>query len=439
MTSETVELLDSKENIDSTGDHGRSAIPMEKRRDLLSISMVTAGFCIGMSGLFTGAAMASGLSLRNAIIATLIGNLIVVLYSGLCASIGTRYGVSASMISRQAFGRNGAKLIGLIIPISLTGWYSFQCAFFGSTIHTMFPEAGLITHPEFATLWGGILMMITAIIGFKGLQYLSNIGVPLLVLVSSYGIVLSFRQMSEVGTRSILAGNELTLVQGIVMTIGAVAVAGVVQADISRYAKSVKDCWISTFIGFIMGNSFVIITGVILMKATNAVDIPSAMMSIGLGVMGLIVLIVSQWTTNDNNLYSSSLALLQLIPNAKKAHITIFLGTVGTLLGALGIYNVYIPFLLLLGSVIPPISGIIIADFYLIKKEYTFGEGTEYASWNISALIALVFGSIVGLKIHLGVSSINAMVAGFIAHFIISKIIGNKAEVGTCIEDIKGF
>lgn len=427
------------ENIDSTGDHGRSAIPMEKRRDLLSISMVTAGFCIGMSGLFTGAAMASGLSLKVAILATLIGNMIVVFYSGLCASIGTRYGVSASMISRQAFGRNGAKLIGLIIPISLTGWYSFQCAFFGDTIQTMFPNAGIITDSAFATVWGGLLMMLTAIIGFKGLQYLSNIGVPLLILVSSYGIVLSFNRMSEVGAMPVLAGNELTLVQGIVMTIGAVAVAGVVQADISRYAKSVKDCWISTFIGFIFGNSFVIITGVILMKATEASNIPSAMMSIGLGIMGLVVLVVSQWTTNDNNLYSSSLALLQIIPNAKKSHITIFLGTVGTIFGALGIYNIYVPFLLFLGSVIPPISGIIIADFYLIKKEYTFGEGTKYASWNISALIALVVGSIVGLKVSVGVASINAMLAGFIVHFIISKAIGDKAELGTCIEDVKGF
>ncbi len=426
-------------NNDVTGDYGRSSVPQEKRRSLLSIILVTMGFCICMSGLFTGAAMSAGLSLKNAIIATVIGNLIVTLYSGLCASISTKYGVSATMIARQAFGRDGAQLIGLVVAISLTGWFSFQCGFFGQTINTMFPNGGFLTDPKIAALWGGFLMMLTAIYGFKGLQMLSNIGVPMLVAISIYGITLSVTRMGIHGVAPIAAGTEMSLMQGVVLAVGAVAVAGVVQADISRYAKSVKHCWISTFLGFVGGNSFVIITGVILMKATSAENIPSAMMSIGLGLLGLFVLIVSQWTTNDNNLYSSSLGLLQIIPNAKKKHITIMLGVIGTIAGSAGIYSIYVPFLIFLGSVIPPISGIIIADFYLIKKKYTFGVGTKYSVWNLSAVGALFAGSTIGLLVPVGITSVNAMVTGFIVHLVVSKLMGVRAEYGEYTETASGY
>lgn len=423
---------------DVTGDYGRSQVPANERRSLLSISLVTMGFCICMSGLFTGAAMANGLSLKNAIIATLIGNAIITVYSGLAANIGTKYGVSASMLSRHAFGRNGAKLIGLIIAISLTGWFSFQCGFFGQTIHAMFPGGGFLTGVRFAALWGGLLMMMTAIIGFKGLQILSNIGVPLLVVICIYGMFAAFSKFG--GEMAIVdAVAKLTIIDGIVMAIGSAAVAGVVQSDISRFAKNKTHCWLSTIIGYIGGNSFVIISGLVFMKASHAANLPDSMLAIGLGYLGLCVLIVSQWTTNDNNLYSSSLGLLQLIPNVKKKYITAALGIFGSVAGMFGIYSIYVPFLIFLGNVVPPISGVIIADYYFVKKDYKFGEGTKYCSWNISAIISLIIGSVFGMTIKLGITSINAMAVAFVAHLIISRIMKSKSEYGVHIEDASGF
>lgn len=426
--------------VDASGDYGRVSVPIENRKSLFSISMVTIGYTVCMSGLFTGAALAAGMTLENAIIATLIGNLIVSLYSGLCASIGTRYGVSATMLTRQAFGRSGAKLIGVIIAISLTGWYSYQCGFFGETIAALIPNGGFLVQPQIAAFWGGLLMMVTAILGFKGLQTLSNIGVPSLIAICILGIIKGTILIAGgSGVTEIAAGSEVSIMSGVTMAVGAVAVAGVVQSDISRYAKNIKHCWISTFIGFICGNSFVIITGVIFIKATGATVIPSAMVSLGLGVLGLFILIISQWTTNDNNLYSSSLGLLQIIPHVKKAYITAALGIAGTIAGTFGIYNFYVPFLNFLGSVIPPVSGIIIADFYLVKKSYSFGEGTEYCLWNLSSLIALVVGCLVGLYVNIGISSINGLVSGFLVHLIMSKIMKQKAGYGKCFEDATGF
>ncbi|MDI5789226.1 hypothetical protein PO124_14700 [Bacillus licheniformis] len=61
------------------------------------------------------------------------------------------------------------------------GWFGWQVAFFGTTISEMFPGVWL-AKPEVAIVWGGILMILTAFIGYRGLAALSFIAVPLVVI-----------------------------------------------------------------------------------------------------------------------------------------------------------------------------------------------------------------------------------------------------------------
>ena len=42
------------------GDHAVKRVSAEERKGFFSVSMVAAGFCICMSGLYTGASIASG-------------------------------------------------------------------------------------------------------------------------------------------------------------------------------------------------------------------------------------------------------------------------------------------------------------------------------------------------------------------------------------------
>ncbi len=429
---DTNDVKKTVEGINHAGDYGTTPVPIGSRKGIFSLSMVTAGFTISMSGLFTGAALAQGLSLRNAIIANILGNIIICLYSGSIAAIGAKYGVSASMLSREAFGRKGAKIIGLIIAITLTGWYSAQCGFFGQTINTLFPNGGFLTSVRVAALWGGILMMLTAIFGFKGLQYLSNFGIPILIAVSAYGIYLSVGNVGN-GQMTFNVNTPITLVQGVVMAVGSFAVGGVIQADISRYARSMKDSWISTGVGFLFGNIFIISAGIIMIKATGDGNLPSAMVKVGLGGLGLFVLMIAQWTTNDNNLYSSSLGILHLIPNVKKSTITAILGAVATLIGAAGFYIYFIPFLTTLGSIIPPIAGVIIADYYLIKKKYDFSKDAKYASWNISSFISIILGALVGIYVKQGISSVNAIASALITQYILIKLFNDKLIIPSSI------
>ena len=183
-------------------DNATRRVPDSEKKSTLSVAMVTAGYCICMSGLFTGASMAAGMSLRNAIIASIIGNLILSVYGCAVGVAGAKEGVSTSILARHSFGRNGSKIIGVLLAVVMLGWFSVQVGFFGDTIHAMFPNAGFITNKYFAAFWGGILMLLTAYFGYKGLNILSYIAVPLIALIATIGVVVSVNQACLLYTSS---------------------------------------------------------------------------------------------------------------------------------------------------------------------------------------------------------------------------------------------
>lgn len=414
-------------NIQATNDYALSRVPKEKRKNTLNVSLVAVGFCISMAGLYTGAALSNGLSLTQALLASVIGNAILCIYGGLVGVAGAREGVSTALLARHSFGKQGSKIISAIIAFTLVGWYAYQVGFFGITINTIFPNVGFITEPRIAGIWGGLLMMSSAYIGYKGLSIISSIAAPAILITSLLGIIKSIRLVG--GWDALFNApnvGDMTLNTGVVMIVGAFAVGGAIQADITRYSKSAKQSMFATFIGYMIAHSFVIIAGYIVASATGNDSLPAAMVAVGLGVPALIVLIAAQWTTNDNNLYSSSLAFSNIV-KVKKSKIVLVLGIIATIAGAFGIVDYFTPWLVLLGVGFPPVAGIIIADYFIINKgKYDFGVGTKFGDYSKPAFIAWAISSILGFYIKWGIQTINSIVISFVLYILIMKLFESK-------------
>ncbi len=151
----------------------------------------------------------------------------------------------------------------------------------------------------------------------------------------------------------------------------------------------------------------------------------------------LIILIMAQWTTNDNNLYTSSLGIANMIP-VKKKKITLIVGIIATLIGTAGLADYFITWLSILGIGLPPMAGIIIADYYVLKKgHYEFGPGTKYCNWGIIAFISWFAACVVGYTASWGIASINSLVVGFVVYLVLMKALGKNSAlmVGECIEE----
>jgi cytosine permease len=217
------------------------------------------------------------------------------------------------------------------------------------------------------------------------------------------------------------------------------AIGAIIGPDIARYAKSTKDAVISSYVGFLGGFSVVLIIAAILAKATAQVDIVAIMLGVGWGTGAMLVLILAQWTTNDNNLYSSALGFSVIFKNTPKYILTITAGAIGTLMAVLGIYNNFIPFLLFLSALIPPIGGIYVGDYLINKSKYHFDNLEKVQNINYTSMSIWVIASLMaftttpspngfGLFSLTGASGFDAFLVAFGLQLLASKFLTQTSE-----------
>jgi cytosine permease len=435
----------SVESVAMSNDFATVRIPAEKRRSTFSVSMVIVGLIIAMSALYTGASLAGSLTLPQAFGAVVLGNIILCVYGGLLGIIGAREGLPVGFLVRHSFGRWGSNIISAIIAVTLSGWFAYQCGFFGQTINAMFPGGGFITRPVVAGIWGGILMMTTAYLGYKGLAALSSFAAPLIFLMALVGIFLVLAKVG--GWSALLAmsnakGGGISFSSSIVMVVGAFAVGGVIQPDCTRYCKNGTVSVVATVLGFVIAHTVVIMAGYIICMGTGIADLAQAVLSVMM-VPSLFLLIFAQWTTNDNNLYSSSLGITNIFPKWKKKHVVLVLGPIATIAGAFGVANYFVTWLIIMGTGIPPVAGIMIADYFVFNKaKYEFGKGTRYGYLSIPAVIAWIIGAVIGFTVTRGIACINALVVSFAVYIILTLIFKSNPDKkyvgGFCLENEYG-
>jgi len=140
---------------------------------------------------------------------------------------------------------------------------------------------------------------------------------------------------------------------------------------------------------------------------------------------------------NDINLYSSGLGITNAIQALfKKKYnrgvITVILGLIGTFLSTIGILDQFTNFLVFLGVAIPPVAGIIVIDYYLLKRDrHALDESRKSAvlpenseSWNPLTFIAWICAFLVGYFIQWGIPALNSLITALVLYFVMMKIAG---------------
>ena len=68
---------------------------------------------------------------------------------------------------------------------------------------------------------------------------------------------------------------------------------------------------------------------------------------------------------------------------------TLVVGAIAVIAGAMGLMDYFTSFLSILAVGISPVAGVVIADYFFIKKgRYQYGEGTKHYFCNLLAWIA---------------------------------------------------
>jgi len=427
------------------GDYSLKEVPRGKREHWLNIAFVWVGVAIVMSALLRGMMVGMGLgSISSLLLAYALGEGILIVMMGLTGYIGAKLGLSTPLIARRSFGEAGSYIISLSIALSLLGWFGVQASLFAETVATY---TQLPLSLPLASFLGGLLMMLPVIVGFKGLKNLSFLAVPLMLAIFIYaGIKMGGKSLPKEMLIALARAHKpspypTTIGGAASIVAGGFMVGSVTAADIARYAKPrMKDIFYaaSTAMGV---SAFLHFVGSLLAMGSGVYHehLPQLIISpryLGLGLLGFITLLLAQWTTNDNNLYSAVLALNNII-RVERWKLTITAGIFASALSALGILERLSLFLTLLTVGIGPIGGIIITDFYLLKGKSLSSKGRSLlVKWKPEALISYFLALAIGWLTSghpftptifpFSVFAFNSIISAIILYYLLTKIVRRK-------------
>ena len=397
-----------------------SRVPDEKRKSWIMIALIQAGVMICVPSLMLGGLLVNGMTIVNAIIAGAIGYGIAVVLMTLMAIQGHDLGVPTVVCASSAFGKSGSRVIlSSLFVFSLIGWFAVQTNVCGSAFSNLMNIAFGVSIPVWmsSVIWG-LVMLSTAAHGITALGILNYLSLPPLALLSIYG---AYMAIAKHGTSALFdyhpqAANAMSMLDGVSLTLGFLCVGIVLAADFTRYQRTRKDTVKSTVFGILPAGLGMLILGTVMALVAGTYDITAVLGSLGVPILGAIVLVFATWHANTTNAYSAGIDLVMLfnLPDSKRSLVTIISGIVGTILGAVGIMTYFQSFLNWSGYLFLPIAGIMTANYFVLLKgkaeNWKEKEGFDFIailSWGVGCTVSIV------------ITSGFPMMYGFITSFVL--------------------
>ena len=399
------------------------AVPQSNRKSFWNILVVMVSLSFFSASMWSGGTLGQGLSFWNFILIVLCGNLILGLYTGALAYISAKTGLSTHLLARYAFGEKGSYLTSFLLAATQVAWFGVGLAMFAVPV-------SMATGINVYILIGvfGIAMTISSIFGLKALAILGFISVPTITIFGSYSMTNAIDSMG--GMEALMAyepSQAMSISLALTICVGSFISAGTLTPDFTRFAKSPKSAVSSAVIAFFIGNSLMFLFGAIGAMAFGVADVSEVMMRQGLMIPAIIVLGLNIWTTNDSALYASGLGFANIFKLPKK-QIVVVNGILGTL-SAMWLYNNFVDFLTLLGSALPSIGAIILADYFIVrKKQYQAFSTTKFKAVNPIALFAWLCGIILANFVP-GIPPLNALIGTSVIYVITMKLASYRQTV----------
>ena len=377
-----------------------------------------------------------GLSVIEALLAILLANVILLVPLTLNAYPGTKFGVPFPVLLRSSFGMIGSNIPCVIRGLVACGWFGIQTMFGGLAVHLLLSTfsdswASLGAVGEvigFFIFW--VLNVAVVIKGAESIKWLETLSAPILLAV---GLGLMFWASGKISITEVLSipanrpedANSLTyFFAGLTAMVGFWATLSLNIPDFSRYAKSQKDQIVGQIIGLPFTMFFFAALGVVLTSAS--VELVGETVSDPISLIGKIdspfwvaismfLIIIATLSTNTAaNVVSPTNDFQNIAPqyinNTRGVLMTGIIGILlmgwellkkmGWVVSDISVESMYSNWLLGYSSLLGPIAGIMIVDYFLIKRQQLdlialYSSTKRYPAFNKAGLIAFFIPVIV--------------------------------------------
>jgi NCS1 family nucleobase:cation symporter-1 len=442
-------------------------VPQEKRSwNTLNYFSLWVGMSVCIpTYMIASSLIAAGMSLVQAILCVLLGNLVVLVPMLLNGMVGATHGIPYPVYSRASFGLIGSNIPALLRALVACGWFGIQTWIGGeatlAVIKVIWPNVVKLPRilPEFVGLETGpligfmIFWAINVFIIIKGVEYikfLETYAAPLLLVsgvVLLIWAVLKTGQTTAVGSGGFWAGFKILLNQpatfktpgafwkvfipGLTAMVGFWATMSLNIPDFTRYAKNQKSQLWGQALGLPITMTLFAFIGLVVTKGTEAIygtaiwDPVKVIERFESPLILFFAMIIIVIATLSTNVAANVVGPANDFSNMRPGTINFKRG--GLITAVIGILIMpwkliadprgYIfRWLIAYSSLLGPIGGILLVDYFILRKQkldidglYTHGSIYHYTrGFNIKAVIAFIIGvlpNIPGFLHHVGALS----------------------------------
>jgi NCS1 family nucleobase:cation symporter-1 len=336
----------------------------------------------------------SDASFLDAILAIIVGSTAGSILLALAGKIGSDHGIPSLITMRPAFGIRGSYLPAILNILQLVGWTTFE-------IMIMARAADMLTGsivPYY--FWAAIFGVLVALLGIAGPLNVVRQWIGKFALWIAYGtsaiIIINLINSADITTLISSHGEGLSFFSALDLVIAMPVSWMPLVADYNRFSRKSKSALWGTFIGFTLTNILFYFGGVLL-GTSDVLAIVAAIQAMFFGFL-MLLLIVDEADNAFADVYSAAVSAQNVFPKISQKYLIAGFTGLSSILAMLISIQQYEVFLLLIGAIFVPLFGVVLTDYYVVKrKKYT--EQLLYMRQNrtgigVPAIIAWTLGAV---------------------------------------------
>lgn len=403
-------------------------VPINSRKPIWSLAPLLIGFTLYSGTLFGGGLVGPNFRFFPDLVGLIIlGNLILGLYAGGLGYIAAKTGLSTVLMSRCSFGEFGSRWVDFILGFTQVGWYAWGSALIADLLIKL---AGVPPSLNWLLIIvATYLFCTTAYMGYQAMDWVSRLAVPAMFILMIWSLSIAW---GDVGgytqLQALQPAGQMGVGEALTVIISTFISGGTQVTNWSRFAGSPNTGFWATFSAFFLANGFLIFSGAFCALVYGNEDIVQVMAQQGLLFWGLVLFLLNMWTTQDNTIYAFSVAGAHMFRTSKRTLFVLGGATFALVLSLGGIYEALVPYLVLLGTFIPPIGGIVVADFWLYRRNGFDALDRRQPNFNWAGIIAYISASAIAYFTP-GIKPINGIIAAAVVYWFLSSVLKNNSEV----------
>lgn len=340
---------------------------------------------------FSAGSFLSDAPFYHALLAIIIGSIAGSVLLSMAGKIGSDHAVPSLIGMRPAFGLYGSYLAAILNVIQLIGWTTFE-------ILILSKAAQQLTNIHVTFVWDIIFGVIITLFGIFGPLFLVKQWLSKFAIWIVYGstIIILISLLSQNLPNAIsVAGNDMSFFVALDIVIAMPISWMPLVSDYNRFAKKSKGAFVGTLIGFSITNILFYLGGLLL----GFGDISSIIISIQAILFGfiLLVMLVDEVDNAFADIYSAAISSQSIFNNLNQRHLIIGFSIVSTILAIFISIEGYEQFLLLIGALFIPLFGVLLTDYFVLKRgryQNDMMYGNNLMKIGYPAIVSWIMGAV---------------------------------------------